>query len=122
MLDDGIYRPETAQLAAQAAHNRQGRGEALDAGMATAVQGRLDEAAASAEATYRWLLGDAPGEPGLSRELARMVLPLSSYTQWYWKIDLHTCCTSSLFGPTPCPVRDSGLCRAQATSSRDGCR
>ena len=26
---------------------------------------------------------------GIARELARMVLPLSSYTQWYWKIDLH---------------------------------
>ena len=25
---------------------------------------------------------------GIARELARMVLP-SSYTQWYWKIDLH---------------------------------
>jgi thymidylate synthase (FAD) len=89
VLDDGSYRPEIGQLAAQAAHNRQGRGEPLDAGMAEAVLGRLDTSAASAEATYRWLLGDAPGEPGLSRELARMVLPLSAYTQWYWKIDLH---------------------------------
>ena len=26
---------------------------------------------------------------GIARELARMVLPLNSYTQWYWKIDLH---------------------------------
>ena len=26
---------------------------------------------------------------GLARELARMNLPLSYYTQWYWKIDLH---------------------------------
>jgi thymidylate synthase (FAD) len=89
VLDDGSYRPEIGQLAAQAAHNRQGRGEPLDAGMAEAVLDRLDTSAASAEATYRWLLGDAPGEPGLSRELARMVLPLSAYTQWYWKIDLH---------------------------------
>ena len=27
--------------------------------------------------------------PGLSRELARMVLPLNNYTEWYWKCDLH---------------------------------
>ena len=26
---------------------------------------------------------------GVARELARMTLPLNSYTQWYWKIDLH---------------------------------
>jgi thymidylate synthase (FAD) len=89
VLDDGSYRPELAQLAAQAVHNRQGRGEALDPTMARTVRERLDASAAAAEATYRWLLSDGPGEPGLSRELARMVLPLSSYTQWYWKIDLH---------------------------------
>jgi len=26
---------------------------------------------------------------GLSRELARINLTLNTYTQWYWKIDLH---------------------------------
>ena len=26
---------------------------------------------------------------GIARELARMSLPLNTYTQWYWKIDLH---------------------------------
>jgi thymidylate synthase (FAD) len=89
VLDDGTYRPELAQLAKQAVQNRQGRGTVLDGATAAAVSERLDASAADAEATYRWLLGDGPGEPGLSRELARMVLPLSVYTQWYWKIDLH---------------------------------
>ena len=28
-------------------------------------------------------------EQGLARELARINLPLSLYTEWYWKIDLH---------------------------------
>jgi thymidylate synthase ThyX len=28
-------------------------------------------------------------EAGVSRELARIALPLSTYTQWYWKCDLH---------------------------------
>ena len=28
-------------------------------------------------------------EAGLARELARIGLPLSLYTEWYWKIDLH---------------------------------
>ena len=30
-----------------------------------------------------------PEKTGIARELARMTLPLNSYTQWYWKIDLH---------------------------------
>jgi thymidylate synthase (FAD) len=29
------------------------------------------------------------GQKGLARELARMNLPASIYTQWYWKTDLH---------------------------------
>lgn len=28
-------------------------------------------------------------DAGVSREMARSCLPLSTYTQWYWKIDLH---------------------------------
>tara|TARA_R100001143_G_C3333679_1_gene120710 strand:+ start:152 stop:1126 length:975 start_codon:yes stop_codon:yes gene_type:complete len=28
-------------------------------------------------------------EAGVSRELARTCLPLSTFTEWYWKIDLH---------------------------------
>ena len=38
---------------------------------------------------------DEQGEPidpsklGLARELARSVLPVAFYTQWYWKTDLH---------------------------------
>ena len=30
-----------------------------------------------------------PGRQGLERELARMNLTLNTYTQWYWKTDLH---------------------------------
>jgi thymidylate synthase (FAD) len=29
------------------------------------------------------------GRKGLARELARMNLTLNTYTQWYWKTDLH---------------------------------
>jgi len=28
-------------------------------------------------------------EQGVAREIARGVLPLSMYTEWYWKVDLH---------------------------------
>jgi thymidylate synthase (FAD) len=33
---------------------------------------------------YEWMTGE-----DVARELARIDLPLSTYTQWYWKIDLH---------------------------------
>jgi thymidylate synthase (FAD) len=33
--------------------------------------------------------GADPGRQGLARELARMNLTLNTYTQWYWKSDLH---------------------------------
>lgn len=38
---------------------------------------------ASAE-TYEWITSQ-----DVAREIARIDLPLSTYTQWYWKIDLH---------------------------------
>ena len=43
-----------------------------------------------AERTYGHYEEDAGrGGCGLARELARMNLTLNSYTQWYWKTDLH---------------------------------
>jgi thymidylate synthase (FAD) len=80
-----FYRPEPEQVAAQSHSNRQGREAASVAGETyrRAIEGwqAAREAAAGA---YEWLLGE-----DVARELARIDLPLSTYTQWYWKIDLH---------------------------------
>jgi thymidylate synthase (FAD) len=78
-----FYRPATEQMKAQSATNRQGRGESLAHLHAEAVRRweRLSELAAE---QYEWLVGH-----DVARELARIDLPLSTYTQWYWKIDLH---------------------------------
>ena len=79
-----FYMPVPEQLQAQSATNRQGRsGEALTALYPRVVERwtRLREQAAQ---TYEWLVGE-----DVARELARIDLPLSTYTQWYWKIDLH---------------------------------
>ena len=40
-----------------------------------------------AERTFGFYRGKIEG--GMRRELARINLPLSTYTEWYWKIDLH---------------------------------
>lgn len=96
VLDTEFYMPAPAQLAAQSTANRQGRDEVLSARQAERVLALLRQDAELAFAHYRDLLneneqGEAIDEeaPGLARELARIGLPLSSYTQWYWKTDLH---------------------------------
>jgi len=87
ILDREFYLPAPEHLAAQSAANRQGRGEVLTGDEAARVLDLLrdvemlneDEAGAPRD----------PARPGLARELARMNLTLNTYTQWYWKIDLH---------------------------------
>ncbi len=79
-----FYTPEADALQAQAATNRQGRaGEPLSALYQDAVR-RWDDVRRAAASHYEWLV-----EHDVARELARIDLPLSTYTQWYWKIDLH---------------------------------
>jgi thymidylate synthase (FAD) len=79
-----FYRPAPEHLQAQSAANRQGRaGEALHALHAEAAA-RWDGLRRAAAAQYEWLV-----QHDVARELARIDLPLSTYTQWYWKIDLH---------------------------------
>ena len=79
-----FYMPEQEQFALQSRSNQQGR----EAGslpevyrMAVERWERLRSAAGDA---YGWLL-----EEDVAREIARIDLPVSTYTQWYWKIDLH---------------------------------
>ncbi len=86
VLDGEFYTPAPEHLAAQSTGNHQGRGAALSPAEAAAARARLETGAARAYADYEALLGS---EPGLARELARMALPASIYTQWYWKTDLH---------------------------------
>jgi thymidylate synthase (FAD) len=96
VLDREFYIPARHALAAQSAVNRQGRGEVLDGAEAEEVLRLLREDAARCYDHYAWMLnegeGGEPADParqGLARELARMNLTLNTYTQWYWKTDLH---------------------------------
>ena len=86
ILDKDYYIPEPGQLAAQSSSNRQGRGEVLDSQTATRVLALLREDAEQTYGHYEEMLGE---QTGLARELARMNLTLNTYTQWYWKTDLH---------------------------------
>lgn len=96
VMDREFYIPEPAQLAAQSSSNRQGRGDVLEGEDAARVLDMLREDATRNYDHYAWMLNEdeagAPldaGRSGLARELARMNLTLNTYTQWYWKTDLH---------------------------------
>jgi len=68
----------------QAAGNRQGSGEPLDA----ETGARLSKSEAEFQERARQLYEERI-ELGVAREQARKDLPLSTYTEAYWKIDLH---------------------------------
>jgi len=96
ILDREFYLPAPEHLAAQSAVNRQGRGEVLAGEAAARVLDLLRDDATRSYDHYVEMLNEDeqgaprdPDRPGLARELARMNLTLNTYTQWYWKIDLH---------------------------------
>ena len=90
ILDREFYLPAAEAVATQSAANRQGRGDSLPAAAADGVRRRMDDQARAAFDLYDHLLGTDDGEAAaVARELGRAVLPLSTYTQWYWKVDLH---------------------------------
>ena len=89
ILEREFYTPAAEDLAAQSSTNKQGREGQLDPETAGRVQRRLIEDAARAYDSYETLMAtDEDGGYGLARELARMALPTSIYTQFYWKINL----------------------------------
>ena len=80
--------PTAEHTAAQSTTNKQGREEVLAVDTAAGVLREIGAISSRSFTVYEKLLGDDE-HPGIARELARMVLPLNTYTQWYWKVDLH---------------------------------
>ena len=80
-----FYRPDREHFALQSPANNQGRQEAPASGaLFEEAIGRWDRIREQAAADYTWMVAE-----DVAREIARIDLPLSTYTQWYWKIDLH---------------------------------
>ncbi|MEO1093175.1 MAG: FAD-dependent thymidylate synthase [Pseudomonadota bacterium] len=88
ILDREFYVPADDQVAVQSTANRQGRGDVVAEDVADRVRTQIDASGSAAFDLYDALLAD-DGPSAVARELARTVLPLGTYTQWYWKIDLH---------------------------------
>ena len=96
ILDNEFYVPKAQDVKPQSKQNNQGRSGEIDNNLSKRYISSIKENSQINFSTYHHLLNlNKEGTPldenrlGIARELARMVLPLNSYTQWYWKIDLH---------------------------------
>lgn len=82
-LSDEYYLPEEDALRRQSMTNKQGRDKEIVAAP-DSIRHAMKQQQNVAHTLYGgWLYS------GLAREVARINLPLSLYTEWYWKIDLH---------------------------------
>ena len=84
-MREEFYIPRPEQLAKQSETNKQGRGEVLSPEDAAVVLRTLYADAERVHDDYKGMLHTH----NLSREVARINLPLGTYTEWVWKIDLH---------------------------------
>ncbi|MDB5173323.1 MAG: thymidylate synthase [Phycisphaerales bacterium] len=83
IVRDRFYRPDLENVRKQSKTNRQGGEEPIDESTAKEFLAYLEKVEAH-YADYQSLM-----DKGVSRELARIGLPVNVYTEWYWKIDLH---------------------------------
>ena len=86
-LPEDYYVPDVQHLGAQSTDNKQGRTEVTDPAdvMLAKAQQTIRLQGHEAFETYDSLLHVSQ----ISRELARMVLPLSTFSELIWKCDLH---------------------------------
>jgi thymidylate synthase (FAD) len=80
-----FHTPEFGNFAKQSSSNKQGREDSeTDASTYTVAIERWNKGRDITKDNYEWLLAE-----DVAREISRIDLPLSTYTQWRWKIDAH---------------------------------
>lgn len=113
VMSDEFYVPDTKAIQPQSSSNRQGREGEITEVSRQGVQWLMETIGDQAYDVYRVLLGEREGRdpnfpeeviydpyseyeplldsdfPGVAREVARTVLPVSYYTEVYWKQNLH---------------------------------
>lgn len=94
MLDE-FYIPSKDNMKPQSKSNKQGREGELTEKQISDYLEAINTVCETSYKTYEQLLNQSNGEvlvpdvEGLSRELARMVLPQNLYTNWVYTTDLH---------------------------------
>ena len=85
VMDSEFYVPDPAQINRQSSDNKQGRSsDDVPAALRQKVIDIIRRDQGTLYASYEELIQD-----DIARELARINLPVSLYTQWYWQMDLH---------------------------------
>ena len=84
VLKDEFYLPDTDNIRQQSKTNKQGGDQQIDFDTAKDFLTHLDDISDKTYEVYTKYM-----EAGVSREQARMTLPVNLYTEWYWKINLH---------------------------------
>ena len=85
IMSDEFYVPGEAQVQFQSDDNKQGRSDQeVPAELRRKVLEILRRDQTAVSSSYHEMIED-----GIARELARINLPLSLFTQWYWQMDLH---------------------------------
>ncbi len=84
-MPDEFYVPEPDKVKKQSINNKQARAnEGFDNQYTNEIIQKISGTQNKVFQEYKEFLDN-----GMAREIARINLPLSIYTEWYWKIDLH---------------------------------
>jgi len=84
VMPDEFYVPPADQVTRQSATNRQGGGDPVTPEEAAEVVALIESEQRTVRDGYERML-----RLDIRRELARVNLGVSQYTEWYWKNDLH---------------------------------
>jgi thymidylate synthase (FAD) len=85
VMKEEFYVPDPQDVAFQSPDNKQGRAaEPAPRDLADKLREAFEQEQRRSYCSYHELL-----ELGIARELARVNLPISLYTEWYWQMDLH---------------------------------
>lgn len=84
IMKDEFYKPDSDNIRFQSAINKQGSEGVVEEVNSQDFLNNLNDLCEKSYQSYEDALNK-----GVSREQARMQLPVNLYTEWYWKIDLH---------------------------------
>lgn len=84
IMKDEFYLPDPEELRMQSTSNKQGSDGLVNPEEAKNFAKIIKQISRDSYAWYENMIN-----AGVSREQARMILPVNLYTEWYWKQDLH---------------------------------